>query len=246
MEPRKLAGRILGDNMGKLAWMGVGVLIMACVATPDSKINKTIQVSNGETRNEDLSTVNGSVIIGARAKVHGDASTVNGRVEVGKRAEVEDVSSVNGNIAIGEEAEVGEVSVVNGSIEMEREGRAAGEVSTVNGSIRCSAGVKIRGEVSTVNGSIELDNTHVEEDLSTVNGDISLYNATIIQGNLIVDRERRGRWSGKIRPLTIRVDGDSVIKGNIEVKGSDPQVTVVLSNGGKVRGDVINAEVIQK
>jgi len=224
----------------------LGIALMACMATGETKINKSIHVANGETHKGKLSTVNGAVVIGARAIVKGDASTVNGSIEVGKEAKVGDVSSVNGSIAIGQEAEVDEVTVVNGKIHIERGAKIAGEVSTVNGEITSSAGVIILADVSTVNGGIELDNTKVREDVATVNGDISLFNASVVEQNIIIDREHKGNWKNKMKELTIRIDGDSYVKGDIEVKGEDPMVTVVLSNGGKVGGEVINAKLVKK
>jgi len=46
--------------------------------------------------------------------------------------------------------------------------------------------------------------------------------------------------------LIITVEAGSKVKGNIEVKGENPNVTVVLADGGEVLGNIINAEVIRK
>ena len=229
-----------------LSLIALGILVMACMATPDSKVNKSIHVPNGETRNSNLSTVNGSISVGAKATVKGDCSTVNGRIEIGKGANVGEVSSVNGSIAIGKDARTGEVSVVNGSITIESESKVEGDVGTVNGSITCSAGVQISRDCGTVNGGIELDNARVREDVSTVNGDINLYNAAKIDGDIVINRERKGMSNKNMKDLTVRIDSDSIVKGNIEVKGKDPMVTVILSNGGKVEGEVINAKLVRK
>jgi len=79
-----------------------------------------------------------------------------------------------------------------------------------------------------------------------VNGDISLLEKSIVHGSVIVDRDRKKPLSKEHKELVITVDGKSKVKGNIEVKGDEPNVTVVISGDGEVLGEIINARVVRK
>lgn len=83
----------------------------------------------------------------------------------------------------------------------------------------------------------------VGEDVTTVNGDITLEDGTQVAGSIIV-KKRRGWWS-KHRELDIRLEGGSVVKGDILVKDDDMTVTVYLEGGSEVLGEIRNAKVVK-
>jgi len=78
--------------------------------------------------------------------------------------------------------------------------------------------------------------------LVTVSGDISLFNGSVIDGDIIIKRKfNPGQFTmGKMKVI---IDLNSVVEGSIRVTEPDTNVIVILSNGGKVKGDIINAEV---
>ena len=55
-------------------------------------------------------------------------------------------------------------------------------------------------------------------------------------------------WGGLVGTLGFPrlIDGGSVIEGDIIVREPRRKVIVVLSNGGSVIGEIINAEVIER
>ena len=189
-------------------------------------VNKTIYVEDGKTRNGSLNSVNGGIIIGEQCVVRGSSRSVNGRIEVGRESEVEDLQTVNGKIRIARDVKID------------------GDIESVNGSIRCGAGVNVDGRITAINGRIELDHTTVERDIHTTNGDITLEDNTKVKGDIVVEG-KKGRGRGYHR-LDIKISGDSVVEGRIIVKDRRRDVRVYLSNGGRVLGEVENAEVINE
>ena len=84
--------------------------------------------------------------------------------------------------------------------------------------------------------------TSVEEDLTTYNGNIELLENTVVSGDVIV-KEKHGSNSD-YHELKIEID-KSVVEGDLINKDPDTQVQVFLSNGGKVKGRIINAKVME-
>ena len=224
----------------------LSIVLMACGASSDTHVNKSIYVGDGEHKNGSLRSVNGSIKVGNDATVDGNCTTVNGEISIGENSEVGEVSCVNGSISLDRNAKAGEVATVNGPITLGGEVRVDGDVSTVNGSIQCNNGTSIAGNMQTVNGRLKLDETQIVGDIETVNGNIYLMESSLVNGNIIVDRDNK-RSNGKAhKEMTITIDEASKVKGNIEVKGDDPNVTVILAGGGEVLGEIINAKVVRK
>lgn len=221
------------------------VLFLTCDGSSSTGINKNLNVDDGEHRRSGIRSVNGSIEVGNRAVVDGNCSTVNGEIRIGESAKVAEVSTVNGGIHVDRETVTEDISCVNGSISLGNSTQVAGEVSTVNGSIDCDHGALISGNLETVNGRLALLETEVKGDIHTVNGNIDLKDHSIVRGDIIIKR-KNPKMLKKLQPLTILVDENSKVKGSINVKGDDPNVTVVLSGGGEVLGDIINAEVVRK
>jgi len=93
-----------------------------------------------------------------------------------------------------------------------------------------------------VSGDTELDDSRLRGSLSTVSGDISLFNGSMIDGDIVINRKPDGvlYHDGKLK---IIIDMNSVVKGSILVKEPESNVIVYLANGGKVQGEIVNAEV---
>ena len=141
-----------------------------------------------------------------------------------------------------------------------------GDVESVNGNIGFGVGSEISGEVSTVNGSILLNQTVTQSDVHTVSGNIELRDKSIVKGNIVVGdtigNVETGGKSGDIvvsekmsvivigdkksvSAIEIRVTGGSIIEGDIMVE-REVEVRLILSDGGKVLGQVNGVEVIEE
>ncbi|MBN2198972.1 MAG: hypothetical protein JW747_03900 [Candidatus Aminicenantes bacterium] len=205
------------------------VLAAACAAlflwSCDVSINRSRHLADGE-RSSGMTTVNGSIVIGAGCEVDGGCRTVNGRVAVGDGSRVEDLDTVNGSIVVGDDVTVD------------------GDARTVNGSLKFGPGSKVSGGVSTVNGSITLDNAVVSEDVVTVNGDVRLREKSTVGGDIVI--RNRGNVFSRIQSLDIRIEGGSVVEGGIDVRDPDTRVRVYISKDSAVRGEIRNAEVIRE
>ena len=188
-------------------------------------LNKSYKINNGETISGSTSTVNGRITVGENANVNGECRTVNGNIDVGAHSKVRDLATVNGNVSVGRD------TLVKGDIEL------------VNGRVHCEPDVKVTGCVGVVNGKISLKKTLIEKDLSTYNGNIELSDNTIIGGDIII-KEKHGTFTG-YRKLKIEIDNSSV-EGDIINEDPDYDVVVYLTNGGKVKGKIIDAKVVEK
>jgi len=232
--------------MKQSAIIAVATVLLACNASSDTYINKDINVAEGEHRMGNLRSVNGTIHVGHEAQVEGNCTTVNGEIMIGENAEVGELSCVNGGIIMDRHSKSSEVSCVNGSILLGVEVEVGGDVSTVNGAIECKRSVQIKGQLETVNGDIQLLETMIVGDLSTVNGDVSLSEGSVVHGSIVIDRDNHRPKNKKYKELVITIDTKSKVKGNIEVRGDEPNVTVVLAGGGEVLGEITNAEVVRK
>ena len=98
--------------------------------------------------------------------------------------------------------------------------------------------------ISTVNGGISLRKTLVQTDITTYNGEVTLLEGSRVLGDL---RIKEGRGSkGHQSTLTIRISGGSVVEGDIIVEDDHRPVKVYLSQGGTVRGAVRGAQLIRE
>jgi len=201
-----------------------------CLAT----VNKSIHVGDNQTVRGGLSSVNGSIHIGLNCTVGGSSHTVNGRIEVGDGSRVDDLRTVNGSIHIGRRV------IVDGFIK------------TTNGSLACDAGSEIMRELRTTNGSIEIKGTTAGESLTTINGNVSILDQSRVKGDIVI-RGKHGFWffgiffnSHRRHPITIRVEGGSVVEGGIIVEDHHRNVEVIISKDSKVLGKVVNAKIIER
>jgi len=193
----------------------------------DASVNRSRHVRDGE-RSAGLTSVNGSIHVGANCIVEGNCRTVNGRIEIGDNSRVEELDTVNGRIAIGANVEVD------------------GDAGTVNGPIECGPGSKVRGKVSTVNGRVELRNTTVSDEVSTVNGDVLLNGKSIVRNGIVIKGRQGHFFGGHGHVLEIRVEEGSVVEGGIDVRDPERKVKVYIDKDSKVNGEIRNAEVIKE
>jgi DUF4097 and DUF4098 domain-containing protein YvlB len=214
----------------KILYFVLIVLISASLAL--ATVNKSIHVDPGRTVNKGLSSVNGSIYIGNGCRVAGSCSTVNGRIKVKDGCSLRSLGTVNGGITVGEE------SIIDGKI------------STINGYVTCHRGVSVKREIYTVNGRIHLTGTTVEDGLTTCNGNISLLEKSQVQGDILIKKCNRGGFLGIFKPrrkrLTIRVQGGSMVLGDIINKDPYVDARVIIAKGSVVRGEIRNARVIEE
>ncbi len=187
-------------------------------------INESLRVAEGEIHKGSLSTVNGNIYIGEKSRVYGECHSVNGRIEIGAGAEIRDIATVNGDIYGGENV------LINGKI------------TSVNGGVYLSAGTEVTDEITTVNGKVELLNCVVNGDVVTLNGNMEITDGTVVKGNLIIESSR-GNSSGRAN-IKIRIENNAVVEGGVLVQDPAARVVVYLSGGGRVQGEIKNAEVL--
>ena len=193
----------------------------------DASVNRSRHLGDGE-RSAGLTSVNGSIYVGARCHVDGGCHTVNGRIEVGDGSQVEDLETVNGRILVGAGVTVD------------------GDAEAVNGSIECGPGSRVHGEVRTVNGRIALRATEVDNEVGTANGDVLLREKSVVRGGIVIKGRHSHFFGGHDRGLEIRIEGGSRVEGGIDVHDPDRRVKVYLSKDSTIQGDVRNAEVIKE
>jgi hypothetical protein len=80
--------------------------------------------------------------------------------------------------------------------------------------------------------------------VSTKNGNITLRDTTSVGGDIIIGEI--DSQSKKHRHIDITIANSSQVDGDIVVEDKHVQVRVYLSTGGRVNGEVINAEVIEE
>ncbi len=213
--------------MKKNAWLSVLIISFLSFCACDASVNSSRRLGDGE-RSTGLTSVNGSITVGANCIVDGNCHTVNGRIEVGDGSQVEALETVNGRIRIGAKVDVG------------------GNAGTVNGSIESGPGSKVHGEVSTVNGSVELRGTVVDDEVSTVNGDVRLQEKSVVRGGIAIKGRSGHFFGGHGNVLEIRVEGGSTVEGGIDVRDPERKVMVYVDKDSKVNGEIRNAEVVRE
>ena len=221
----------------------VSILLgLSSLAYAQSSVSKDIHIAKDKKSSRNVSTVSGDIFVGNGTVVKGDVSAVSGDISIGSKARVGNIEVVSGNISIGKGAKTVNLEAVSGDIHLYEKSDVGGSIGTVSGDVNCDSGSDIVKSIKTVSGDVELDDSRLRGSLKTVSGDISLFNGSMIDGDIIIDRK-----SDVVRfhdgKLKIIIDMYSVVKGSILVKEPDSNVIVYLANGGKVRGEIVNAEV---
>lgn len=201
------------------------LFITAC----NLEVNKSVRLKNGEKHSDDIVTVNGSIITGKNCQVGGTCNSINGKIEIGEGSTVKDLQTVNGKIFIAENVTV------------------EGEIEAINGNITIRSGSVVLKDISAVNGRIDITETHVKQDILVKNDDLFIRQNSIVEGNIFVDSKgMMDSEKSQRRSITIKILDGSVVKGNLEVGDTGIQATVYLADGGKILGEVRNAEVIDR
>ncbi len=218
------------------------LLSLSTLAFAQSSVSKDIHIAKGKKSSRNVSTVSGDIFVGNGAMVKGDISAVSGDISIGSKASVQDIEVVSGDISVGKGAKTRNLGTVSGDIHLYEKSEVDGSIGTVSGDVNCDSGSDIVENIKTVSGDVELDDARLRGFLKTVSGDISLFNASTIDGDIIIDRKPDAvlYHNGKLK---IIIDMNSVVKGSILVKEPDSNVIVYLANGGEVKGEIVNAEV---
>jgi len=199
-------------------------IVMLIIAGCNVSVNKSIKIPDGKVVRHSLNSVNGGIDIGSDCRVQGNSRSVNGGIDVGRNSRVKNLETVNGWIEVAANVQVD------------------GDIKSINGGVTCERGVTIRDGIITINGSVELEQTVVEKNVSTYNGHITLQDSSVVHGDLIIKKHKSN--SSETRRLKIQIANGSVVEGDVDVRGENVEVKVYLSNGGKVLGRIINAELI--
>lgn len=214
--------------MRSLHWLSLGliVLLLGC----NVSVNKSVDVPDGSKTHHGYTTVNGSIRIGSDCAIRGVCRSVNGSIEVGSRSTVRKIQSVNGGIRVMEGVKIREaVEAVNGGVEMDKGCEVA--------------------DVKTINGSVRLDSVAVTGDITTYNGNIALDNGSMVKGDIHIKKRKHGQHhadQNREEKLIIEIMNRSSVEGDILVYDPEQKVDVILSGGGKVKGKIEKANVIQR
>jgi cytoskeletal protein CcmA (bactofilin family) len=110
----------------------------------------------------------------------------------------------------------------------------SGEVEAVNGRISLEKGTVVTGNVSNVNGSIELEGSEVGGDITTVAGSVDLSDASVVKGNIVVEKPSMWNRSGnKDKRPEVVIGPGSVVEGNIVL---EREVKLFISESAEVGG----------
>ncbi|MDH3616340.1 MAG: hypothetical protein OEQ90_07690 [Gammaproteobacteria bacterium] len=212
----------------------IGLLLMLmAVPALGATVNKSVKIEAG-SESSGASSVNGSISVGEDAVVTGNVKTVNGTIRVDQGASIEEASTVNGAVRLAERVKSGSLSTVNGSVKVGRSTTVDGEVSAVNGRITIENGGNVSAGVSNVNGQIELEGAVVGGNLETVNGDVSLEDKSVVNGDLVVEKNSGWGWGkSKSRKPRIVVGPGSRVAGKIILKR---EVELFISETAEVGG----------
>ncbi len=194
--------------------IGLLAMLMAVPAFGAS-VNKSIKIAAGE-ESDGASSVNGSVTVGADAVVNGGVQTVNGSIRVDDGARLKAAKTVNGSIRLGDKVETENLGTVNGAISVGAGSKVNGEIDTVNGRISLGNGAVVSESIENVNGRIEMVAAEVGGDVSTVSGDVELRDASVIEGDLVVEEPSGWGWNkSKNRKPRVVIGPGSKVAGTI-------------------------------
>jgi DUF4097 and DUF4098 domain-containing protein YvlB len=212
--------------------IGLLVMLMAVPAFGAS-VNKSVKIAAGE-ESGGASSVNGSITVGADAVVTGGVRTVNGSIRVDDGAKIEGAKTVNGGIRLGDDVESASLGTVNGTISVGSRAKVSGEIDAVNGRISLASGAVVEDSVENVNGRIEMVAAEVGGDVSTVSGDVELEEASVVRGDLIVEKPNNWGWGkSKSRKPRIVIGPGSRVEGTIVL---EREVELFISETAEVGG----------
>lgn len=203
--------------------------------------NDPIRIGPGAAVDVPITTRNGRVTIGDRARVRSIRSD-NGRIELGAAVVAGPVLTRNGQVTVGPGSEIGRVESRNGRVEIgpgsvvaggieTRNGRIgvgddvsmSGDVVSRNGRVDLGAGLRLAGSVETRNGGIRLGpDGQIQGDVQTRNGAVNLETGAAVGGSVA---SRNG---------SVRLES-AFVRGNVDVHGG----SVRLDGASEVAGDLV-------
>ncbi len=201
-----------------------GVLLMLA-SWGCGTVNRCIVVEDGKTVDRSLYSVNGSIRVGHNCTVKGAIQTVNGAITI------EPDSIVHGTVAS-----------VNGSVRLAQNVTLENDLKSINGSIHANHGCTIEGGIASVNGTIQLVETFVGKELSTYTGRITISDHSTVKGNIRI-RKSDSVYRGS--RLTIVIERESVVHGDIINENPQIQVLVQLKENARVDGKLKNVSLEQ-
>jgi len=211
----------------------VGLLIMLmAVPVYGASVNKSIKIEAG-SESDGATTVNGSISVGEGSVVTGTLKTVNGKIRVGENSTVESAVTVNGSLSISNDVSSNNLTTVNGSVSVGENSTVGGEIDTVNGRISLEKGSEVGAGVGNVNGDIELVASTVGGNVSTVNGNVDLSDASVIKGDLIIEKPSMWSFGSNNRMPEIVIGPGSEVQGTIRL---EREVKLYISDSAKVGG----------
>jgi hypothetical protein len=212
----------------------VGLLFMLlAVSVASANVNKSVKIDAG-SESDGASSVNGSVTVGDGAVVTGSVDTVNGKVRVGDDARIENANTVNGSVSLEDNVTADDLETVNGSISVGQGGDIRGGISAVNGKITLERGTVVASDVGNVNGDIEFEGAEIGGNVTTTNGDVYLKDASVVKGNILV--EKPSFWNfgdSKNQIPEIVIGPGSVVEGRIIL---ERKVELYISESAEVGG----------
>ena len=207
----------------KLSYLALLVIVpISILGGCMMNIEKNHWIKDGTKSHRNFYSIDGNIHIGENSEVAGNCRTIDGWIDVGANSKVRNLNTIDGKVRVRKNA------VVNGYIKV------------IDGEIYCESGVKVKGYVETTDADIKLEGTVVEDSLSTSDGNIKLYDNTTVMGNIKI--KKRYRIIPDHIVLYIEID-NSIVEGDIINKDSNTEVIIYISNGGQVKGQVVNAKV---
>jgi predicted acyltransferase (DUF342 family) len=213
--------------------VAAGLAFLVALPACAGSVNKSIKIGDGEEAGG-ATSVNGSVTVGSDATVNGGVKTVNGKIRVDDRSSIRNATTVNGSIRLGDNVKAREITTVNGSISAGENCDIDGGIEAVNGSIELGKGSAVADNVENVNGRMLFSNNVIGGDVKTVNGDVELADASVIKGDLVVEKPSGwGNKNKKRRKPRIIVGPGSRVAGDIEL---EQEVDLFISETAEVGG----------
>jgi DUF4097 and DUF4098 domain-containing protein YvlB len=183
-------------------------------------VNSSIHVSPGEHPG-DLSTTNGSILIGENAVV-GHAKTVNGGVQMDSHSAAADVATVNGSVDLKENAHVN------------------GAVHSVNGGLNVANGAEVTGNLTNTNGGIRVATAHIGGSVGTASGDIDLGPNAQVDGDVNMYKDTARHFGLQTLPRVV-IEPGTVVKGKLHFERP-----VVLYVSDRATIGVVEGAQVQK
>jgi len=196
------------------------VLLTAC----DVKINNDFNIPDNTNVENVLISVNGDINIGKNCIVNADLNTVNGNITIKKFSHIE-----------------ASIQTVNGSISIDDHVKVDGNISTLTGVIEIN-NANVTGDISNISGDIMVYHIILEGDLVSNFGNISIKDNSIINGNVIINKN--DEIPEKLKSVKIKITGGSSVTGDLINDSREVIVSVFVEEGSSIKGEIIDADIV--